>query len=219
MQVKAFGMRRALAVAPLLLVLLLVGCGGQTDPATNVTATSATLNGQESCKAGESGTQWWRYRSGVKPWQETAHTNWSCSQGQSRSVSTTITGLTPGSHYQSRFAGPSLPTRPCAPTPMARRTTPFALTSRWMGSTPRARPQPRAPLRPAHLTRRGSRIRPTRTPTASCSVATRQATRRPGTFGALQRVVCPAGSVTRRAAETPARWRPGTRRATPPTGR
>ena len=60
-------MRRAFALATLLLVLVLAGCGGQTDPATNVTATSATLNGQESCKAGESGTQWWRYRLGSQP--------------------------------------------------------------------------------------------------------------------------------------------------------
>ena len=51
------------------------------------------------------------------------------------------------------------------------------------------------------------------------AVTTRQATRRPRTFGASQTLVCPARSVTRRAAETPARWRPGTPRATPPTGR
>ena len=100
MQHKAFGMRRALAVATLLLLLVLAGCGGQTDPATNVTATSATLNGQEWCKAGESGTRWWRYRLGINPWQETSHANWSCSQDRNQSVSTTITGLTPGSHYQ-----------------------------------------------------------------------------------------------------------------------
>jgi hypothetical protein len=105
MQHKTFGMRRALALATLLSLLVLAGCGGQTDPATNVTATSATLNGQKSCKVGESGTQWWRYRLGINPWQETTHANWSCSHDQSQSVSTTIAGLTPGSHYQYEICG------------------------------------------------------------------------------------------------------------------
>ena len=219
MRHEAFFMRRVLALATLLLVSLLAGCGGQTDPATNVTATSATLNGQESCKAGESGTRWWRYRLGIKPWQETTHANWSCSRDQSQSISTTITGLTPGSHYQYEICGTLASYPPVCANADGAADNAIHSHERMMRSTPRTRPRPRAPPQPAHWTRRGSRICPTQTSTAPCSVTTRQATRRPGTSGASQRVVCPVGSVTRRAAETQARWRPAPRRATPPTGR
>jgi hypothetical protein len=91
--------KRLLLLLPL---LLFVGCSGQTDPATNVTATSATLNGHFSCKQGESGTMWWRYKRESDPWVETAHVPWSCPPGSAPGVAIShqLSGLEPGTHYR-----------------------------------------------------------------------------------------------------------------------
>jgi hypothetical protein len=95
--------RIAILVAALALVLV-VGCSGQTDPATNVTATSATLHGRLSCKAGVKVVWWWRWRQGTNAWQESAHFNGTCPFAP---VAYSLAGLSPNSHYQFEICGQS----------------------------------------------------------------------------------------------------------------
>jgi Hypothetical glycosyl hydrolase family 15 len=98
---------KRLLVLVVLAATILVGCSGQTDPATNVTATSATLHGKVTCAEGESGTQWWRYRKGSDPWVETAHVPFTCPEGGAQNFPLTypLSGLTPGSHYRFEICG------------------------------------------------------------------------------------------------------------------
>ena len=98
-----------LVVAGLAALFFLAGCSGQTDPATNVTNNSATLNGHVACPTGAGSVSfWWRWRKDTGPWQESSHASAPC-QGLDNDVPTQyqLTGLEPGSHYQ--FEGCSQP--------------------------------------------------------------------------------------------------------------
>jgi hypothetical protein len=108
-----FAVRHVGRLATLIVtVVLLSGC---TNPATDVTATSATLNGTVTLKPSEHGTFWWEYsRDGGATWTQTAHENWgvqtsSCDGSGSESpparISKSVTGLAPGAHYIFRLAG------------------------------------------------------------------------------------------------------------------
>ena len=98
-----------LVVAGLAALFFLAGCSGQTDPATNVTNNSATLNGHVACPTGAGSVSfWWRWRKDTGPWQESSHASAPC-QGLANDVPTQyqLSGLEPGSHYQ--FEGCSQP--------------------------------------------------------------------------------------------------------------
>jgi len=110
-------MRRphALTLLVLLPVLLLVaGCTEQTEPATNVTSTSATLRGTLTVSGSKSyGAYWFEYsRDGGTTWTQTAHRAWgspgSCSLSGPESgpipASQDVPGLVAGSHYIFRMA-------------------------------------------------------------------------------------------------------------------
>jgi hypothetical protein len=95
-------------------VALLSGCGdGQTDPATDVTATSATLHGHVSYNPDSFGTMWWEYsKDDGATWTRTAPVHWgdssSCATDGPRvnkSVSKPVFGLTPSAYYLFRLAG------------------------------------------------------------------------------------------------------------------
>lgn len=105
----------AAVVVSLAMSLLIFGCSAQTDPATDVTSSSATLNGRFSFKPSERGTVWWEYsKNGGTTWTQTAPGGWGaptapCNGSGTESAvysipPTGITGLTPGSHYIFRLA-------------------------------------------------------------------------------------------------------------------
>ena len=98
-----------ISLAAIVLVVA-VGCEGQTDPATNVTATSATLNGKGRCtSAGERGDFWWELgRSGV--FQRTGARNpYNCGGvTQTVPLSANATGLMPSETYQFRLCNDSV---------------------------------------------------------------------------------------------------------------
>lgn len=92
---------------------LLTGCSMETNPATNISSTWATLNGTLTWKDGEGpGEYWWEYSEddGVT-WTETAHVAFGrlgCSDASgtcSIPISKNVDDLTPGSHYIFRLAG------------------------------------------------------------------------------------------------------------------
>jgi hypothetical protein len=97
-------MRKAAALA-LALTLLTAGCGMQTLPPTNVTATSATLRAQVYCSAKASGTVWWELRSAGGSWKLAgAKTMYACGRDKRPlSLSKTVTGLRGGTTYQYRL--------------------------------------------------------------------------------------------------------------------
>jgi hypothetical protein len=105
--------RLAATVVALAGAAVLAGCSEETNPATNVTATSANLNGTLTWKNGEGpGEIWWEYSDdNAANWTATAHTSYprlACSDPSgtcSAPVSKDITGLIPSSHYIFRLAG------------------------------------------------------------------------------------------------------------------
>jgi hypothetical protein len=87
---------------------LVAGCTGDTDPATNVTHNSATLEANVDCEGGESGQWWFRYRtvSGPGAWQESARTNFTnCGTVNDHPVEKPVTGLSPDTEYEYYLAG------------------------------------------------------------------------------------------------------------------
>lgn len=52
-------MNRKLAALAALAAAVFVGCAGETDPATNVSPTGATLNGKGDCDANDGRIEWW----------------------------------------------------------------------------------------------------------------------------------------------------------------
>jgi hypothetical protein len=95
-------------------VVLLSGCGdAQTDPAADVTETSATLHGHVSYNAHSSGTIWWEYsKDNGATWTKTAPVPWgnrsSCATDGDwvdKNISQPVSGLTPSARYLFRLAG------------------------------------------------------------------------------------------------------------------
>ena len=86
------------------LVLVLVGCTGQTNRATSVGTTAATLNGERYCESDVDGRWAWQ-------WRELGSTNWSsggasqlnCPGGPPPAFSHKPTGLKPDTSYQYRL--------------------------------------------------------------------------------------------------------------------
>jgi FG-GAP-like repeat len=111
------GVRRAIAVIGCLFVVIaLLGCSGHTEPATNVTSTSATLHAPVSFSStSEYGVTWFEYSSdGGQTWAQTQHVPWGdprlrCRTGAAEdrggNFTQMVSGLTPGAHYIYRLAG------------------------------------------------------------------------------------------------------------------
>ena len=97
-------------VAPMALVLAVAGCSGQTLPATNVTSSSATLNGSVQCDHAQ-GTIWWELRrAGRSGWQGTgAKSPYTCGSEQALLVSKNVAGLRAGVGYAYRLAADPAP--------------------------------------------------------------------------------------------------------------
>jgi hypothetical protein len=91
-------------LAAVALGLSLPGCiSGNTRPATDVTSTSATLNGAGN-PAGVPTTYWFQYGRTTAYGSETPHRD-AGSGTQSKNVSEPITGLSPGTTYHFRLVG------------------------------------------------------------------------------------------------------------------
>src|SRR3982751_2993432 len=97
-------MKRFLVTAAAgLATLFVVGCSADTDPATNVSYTDATLNGTYTWNAGDGpGELWMRYRKqGTSPWTDTAHSPYpQMGSSGSADISIDVHNLDPGSPYQ-----------------------------------------------------------------------------------------------------------------------
>jgi Cellulase (glycosyl hydrolase family 5) len=95
----------ALAMA---LVLLATGCTMQTRQPTNVTSTSATLNGQVGCAPEPYGPVWWELReAGGTTWRLVgAEQSVACPKGAARTatvpISEPVSGLRPNTTYEFR---------------------------------------------------------------------------------------------------------------------
>lgn len=100
-------MRRQLSLrlAPLLVALLVAGCAGETEPATDVTLTSAKLHANVSWEQGESGHFWWEYRcGGASTWTQSGGGPFGpMSSAGSAPISHTVTGLPANSTCQFRL--------------------------------------------------------------------------------------------------------------------
>jgi hypothetical protein len=99
--------RKVGAVAALLAVMLLSAC--DTQPATNVGGTSATLNAKGACTAGTSGQWWFQLRDVTRGggWYDaTARVGYSCSQnsGEVNFQPQGVGGLDMDTLYQFRLA-------------------------------------------------------------------------------------------------------------------
>ncbi len=98
------------------LALVLTACAGRTDPATRITATSATLNATVSLKPKDQGGEYWFEWSSNdgSSWTEGTHHKWGsqdCSfdgsgkEGKPFAIKEDVTGLTPNTTYAYRIAG------------------------------------------------------------------------------------------------------------------
>jgi hypothetical protein len=92
----------------------LSGCTVQTTPATNVTATTATLGASVTLKPSDYGEYWWEYSpDNGNTWTQTARlpygtptascTSNSGSEGEPRDIHQDVSGLKPSTHYIYRF--------------------------------------------------------------------------------------------------------------------
>ncbi len=96
---------------------LLAGCTAHTDPATNITATTATLNGTVTIGANDQGGEYWFEWSsdaGAIWTQERNHHKWgsqtctyrgSGAEGRPQAIHEDISGLSPDTRYIFRIAG------------------------------------------------------------------------------------------------------------------
>jgi hypothetical protein len=87
-------------------MLALAGCtGGQTEPATRISATSAVLHGLGSCQADDAGEWWFEFRRGTSgAWTPLTHHPYGAADCpvQDKPISETVSGLTPNTQYQFR---------------------------------------------------------------------------------------------------------------------
>ncbi|GIM89851.1 hypothetical protein [Paractinoplanes toevensis] len=102
--------RRPLLAAMCVLCLLLAGCVGWSTAPTAVSATSATLHAQASCRADNAAnpcTYWFQYWvDGSATVLSTPHRDGNTNTGGAfYDVAETITGLTPNTLYRSQFCG------------------------------------------------------------------------------------------------------------------
>ncbi len=124
-------MRFAGVVAVMVLTLGLAGCSGNTTAASNVAATSATLNAQVSCSGGSPTPCQYRFQYGTGGSYQyqtpTAPVPGATVTVSSAPVSTTVTGLIPGTTYTYQLCGKgdSLSSVTCV-TPPTSFTTPVA---------------------------------------------------------------------------------------------
>ncbi len=89
-------------VIGVLAALTLVGCAGSTAPASHITRTTVTLNGQGSCSRGPCT---WYFRYGSNGYQrQTPPTTLGATNG-SVPVSEPVTGLVPGTRYEYQLCG------------------------------------------------------------------------------------------------------------------
>lgn len=93
-------------------VALLVGCAADTEPATEVGYSVATLEAKGHCDKGDSGSWRFQYRRvGTQPWTDgpTHPLPAACAQGRvpasgEARLADQVQGLTPGASYEYRFA-------------------------------------------------------------------------------------------------------------------
>jgi hypothetical protein len=103
-------MKTGLGLLVVGLATFLVACGGETEPASNIQPTSATLNVKGRCAFEASGT--WRFQYRALPsgsWQNGPAHGFACPPGSGSTTnvplpSDNITGLTPGTTYEFRVA-------------------------------------------------------------------------------------------------------------------
>jgi hypothetical protein len=89
----------------LALLLLAVGCGVETTPATNVTSSSATLNAMLHCDSGAHGTAWWELRGdGAEGSTVGADQGLTCPSSGRVAISHDVSGLAPDTGYEYRVA-------------------------------------------------------------------------------------------------------------------
>ena len=111
-----------LAILGAALVVVLSGCSAKTTSASNVTQTSATLNGKLYWNDGDGPGEWWWEYSGNNgvTWTPTAHSSFpklSCSSNPcSGPVSRDVTGLTPNTRYLFRIGACATENATCAGT-------------------------------------------------------------------------------------------------------
>jgi hypothetical protein len=99
--------RRVGVIAALIAVMVLAAC--DTQPATNVTESTATLNAKGACTSGTSGQWWYQVRNASQNggWYDaTARSGYSCTAntGEVNFDPRTVGGLSPGLLYQFRLA-------------------------------------------------------------------------------------------------------------------
>jgi hypothetical protein len=103
--------KRTLLALALACAALAAGCTMQTKPATNVTASSATLNAEVGCSSGAYGPVWWELRElGSSTWRLVgAEQSVSCPKSVSGSaapatarIAEQVDGLRPGAAYEFR---------------------------------------------------------------------------------------------------------------------
>jgi hypothetical protein len=85
--------------------ILVTGCTGQIDSATNVTQVAATLNASFTCTQGEAGEYWLAHRRvGVTAaWSETGRRTFNCTRAASDQRAYQLTGLNSAAVYEARL--------------------------------------------------------------------------------------------------------------------
>ena len=108
-------MKKLLAAAAVLAVLT-TGCAVQATRATNVTATSATLNAKVRCKPGTTGQAWWELRQSGGAWKVVgAKSSLGCpAANRTFAISRTVGSLSAGTKYEYRVAAEPRPGGPAA---------------------------------------------------------------------------------------------------------
>jgi hypothetical protein len=90
------------------LTLVVAGCSAETQPATNITATQATLHSKDSCQNGDAGTWYFKYRKvGASSWTSGPSHNWTCPSGgaTNQDLSQQISGLDKYTDYEYKICG------------------------------------------------------------------------------------------------------------------